>query len=254
MPLILSIDTATRSGSVALTRGENLLAERAGDDAISHSSRLLEYVGSALEEGKVKLEDVEVFAAAVGPGGFTGLRIGLATVKSFAATLKRPCIGVQTLHAVAHAAGESNKTLAMLQAGRGEVFSQLLRVGAGGEVHPLSQPSHLTPQRLLETIKAEPGLMWAGEGAHVNAEAIRSHAQREGISFEDEAGSHGPRVGGGGLWTLAARQPILAKNVSALALLRARAGDFESPESLSAIYVRASDAELNKQGQGNNGQ
>jgi tRNA threonylcarbamoyladenosine biosynthesis protein TsaB len=245
-PLILSIDTATRAGSVAVTRGENLLAELTGDDAISHSSHLLEYVGSALEEGKVRLEDVDVFAATVGPGSFTGLRIGLATVKSFAATLMRPCVGIPTLHAVAHAAGESMRTLALLPAGRGEVFAQLLSVDASGEVHAVDSPTHLTPQKLLEKVRAEANLKWAGEAAHTHAEAIRGRALAEDISFQDESESARSQQRSERRWTLASRQPVLATDAAWLALIRARADELETPEQLRAIYVRPSDAELNK--------
>jgi tRNA threonylcarbamoyladenosine biosynthesis protein TsaB len=247
-PLILSIDTATRSGSVAVTRGENLLAALTGDTAISHSSHLLEYVSRALEKVNLELEDVEIFAATVGPGSFTGLRIGLATVKSFAATLMRPCIGVPTLYAIAHAAGESARTLALLPAGRGEVFAQLLRVDASGEVHPVDSPTHLAPQKLLEKVKAETDLKWAGEGAHVHAEAIRARALAEGIFFQDESqnGRSGQRSER--RWVLASTQTVLAKEVAGLALLRARAAELETPAQLRAIYVRPSDAELNQQG------
>jgi tRNA threonylcarbamoyladenosine biosynthesis protein TsaB len=247
-PLILSIDTATRSGSVAVMRGEEMLAALIGDAAISHSSHLLDYVGSALEEGKVRLEDVEVFAATIGPGSFTGLRIGLATVKSFAATLMRPCVGVPTLYAVARAAGESRRTLALLPAGRGEVFAQLLRVDESGEVHPIDSPTHLSPQKLLEKVRTEPSMKWAGEGAHIHAEDIRARALAEGILFQDESQSARSQQGSERCWTLAPTQTVLARDAACLALLRARAAELETPEQLRAIYVRPSDAELNKQG------
>jgi tRNA threonylcarbamoyladenosine biosynthesis protein TsaB len=247
-PLILSIDTATRSGSVAVTRGENLLAALTGDAAISHSSHLLDYVSRALEEVNLGLDDVEIFAATAGPGSFTGLRIGLATVKSFAATLMRPCVGVPTLYAIAHAAGESVRTLALLPAGRGEVFAQLLRVGASGEVHPVDSPAHIAPQKLLEKIRAETDLKWAGEGAHVYAEAIRARALTEGILFEDETQNGRTEQRIGRRWMLASTQTVLAKDVAMLALLRARAGELETSDQLRAIYVRPSDAELNEQG------
>src|SRR5689334_7391909 len=93
-PLILSIETATRAGSLAITRGESVLVVRQGDASISHSTNLLEQISDALLEAGHLLREVDVLAVASGPGSFTGLRIGLATVKSFAATLGKPCLGI----------------------------------------------------------------------------------------------------------------------------------------------------------------
>ena len=244
-PLILSIETATRAGSVALTRGEHLLAARAGDASDSHSSHLLRYVSEALKEAGVTLSDVELFAAAVGPGSFTGLRIGLATVKSFAATLGRSCVGVSSLHAVARAAGESERTLALLPAGRGEVFAQLLRVDGAGDVQALEEPAHVTPRRLLERFASVRPLRWAGEGALAHAEAITAQAISAGIPFSRDGESvSGKQVSEG--WTLAAPVQILAQEVAGLALLRARAAEVVAPDNLRAVYVRPSDAELSE--------
>ena len=244
-PLILSIETATRAGSVALARGARLLAAHAGDATVSHSSNLLRYVGEALEEGGVTLGEVELFAAAVGPGSFTGLRIGLATVKSFAATLGRSCVGVPSLHAVARAAGESERTLALLPAGRGEVFAQLLKVDGAGDVHQLEEPAHVTPRRLLERFAKVRPLRWAGEGALAHAEAIGAQALSAGIPFSRDGESVSDNRGLED-WTLAEPNRILAVDVAGLALLRARAAEVVSPGQLRAVYVRPSDAELNE--------
>lgn len=246
-PLILSIETATRAGSVAVTRGETLLAERAGDAAISHSSLLLNYVSDTLEEAGARLEEIEFFAAATGPGSFTGLRIGLATVKSFAATMTRSCVGVPTLYAVAHAAGESERTIALLPAGRGEVYAQQLAVEQSGNVHPLDAPKHLTPHKLLEKLRTESPLKWAGEGAHLHLETIRSQALAEEIRFLDESQGEHHEHGSERQWILAPSQPVLAISVARLALLRVHSAEVETPEQLRALYVRPSDAELSKQ-------
>ncbi len=245
-PLILSLETATRAGSIAISRGETLLAAQTGDAATSHSAHLLESVRNVLEEAGVTLKDVDIFAASIGPGSFTGLRIGLATVKSFAATMRRSCVGVPTLYAIAHAAGESTRTLALLPAGRGEVFAQLLAVERSGNVHPLDSPTHIAPHKLLEKVKSEMSLKWAGEGARLHAEAIKVQALAQGISFRDESQEIHREPGREEQWTIAPSQDVLAVEVCKLALLRATSNDVVSPERLRAIYVRPSDAELNE--------
>jgi tRNA threonylcarbamoyladenosine biosynthesis protein TsaB len=245
MPLLLSLETATRAGSIALVRGEALLASRAGDAQISHSTNLLENIKAVLGEAGVNLREIDIFAAATGPGSFTGLRIGLATVKSFAATLARPCIGIQTLHAVAHAAGESRCTIAMLPAGRGEVYAQRLAVYGTGAVQPLSAPTNKAPLSLLDNVSTLRQLKWAGEGAHVFAEEIKARALSEGIAFQT-TDSQTLISNDEERWALINSPEVLAVNVATLALSLARAGDITLPRDLQAIYVRPSDAELNQ--------
>jgi tRNA threonylcarbamoyladenosine biosynthesis protein TsaB len=245
MPLILSLETATRAGSIALVRGEALLASRAGDAQISHSTNLLENIKAVLDEAGVALREIDIFAVATGPGSFTGLRIGLATVKSFAATLVRPCIGIQTLHAVAHAAGESRCTIAMLPAGRGEVYAQRLAVSSTGDVQPLAAPTHKAPLSLLDSIVPLRQLKWAGEGAHIFAEEIKARALSEGIAFQT-SDSQTLMSNDEERWTLISSSEVLAVNVATLALSGVRAGDTTLPQDLQAIYVRPSDAELNQ--------
>ena len=191
------------------------------------------------------LNEIDLFAAASGPGSFTGLRIGLATVKDFAAILKRPCIGVPTLDAVAHAAGESEGTLALIPGGRGEVFAQLAAVSRNGDVHRLNAPVHLTPQKLLESVRALPRLLWAGEGAQIHSELIKSEASSQGILFRGPTENGARESGDVRQWTLAPSHTALATDVGSVALLRFRSGESVTPELLEAIYVRPSDAELN---------
>ena len=91
-----------------------------GDPAVSHSSTLLSDIASTLKAANVALDEVDLLAAASGPGSFTGLRIGVASLKALSITLGRPSFGIPTLHALAHSAGPSKATLAVLPAGRAE--------------------------------------------------------------------------------------------------------------------------------------
>jgi tRNA threonylcarbamoyladenosine biosynthesis protein TsaB len=245
VPLILSLETATRAGSIALVRDEALLASRAGDAQISHSTNLLDNIKGVLDEAGQTLREIDIFAIAIGPGSFTGLRIGLATVKSFAATLRRPCIGIETLHAVAHSAGESPCTIAMLPAGRGEVYAQRLAVSSTGAVQPLSAPTNKAPQSLLDSLVMPRNLKWAGEGAHNFAEEIKARAISEGIAFQT-GDSQTLMSSDEERWVLIDSSETLAVNVAMLALFRLRAGEITLPQDLEAVYVRPSDAELNQ--------
>jgi tRNA threonylcarbamoyladenosine biosynthesis protein TsaB len=248
-PIILSLETATPGGSVFLGRGKQQLAERSGDPQVSHSNSLLADINESLEEAGISLEEVQLFACASGPGSFTGLRIGIATLKALAATLERPCVGVPTLQAVAHAAGASSATVALLPAGRGEVFAQMFSVATDGTVVEVDKAAHLPPQRLMERYGAVRKLTWTGNGAHLQRDFLSDYAQQQGIVFIDDSQGSVTAIDapGQGLWQLAAKEKNLAKHVAALAVELFQNGPLQSPHSLSAIYVRPSDAELKEQ-------
>lgn len=222
-PLILSVETATSAGSVALAHGEEILARFVGDAATSHSNTLLSDIDKILSQAQIELAQIDLFAVASGPGSFTGLRIGIATVKGLATTLNCRCVGIPTLHAVAHSAGESQKTVALLPAGRGEVFAQLFSVTREGIVTALDQASHVAPQRLFEKYGSLENVLWCGVWAAANRALLPINAR------------------------IAAGSKNLAEHVSTLALLQFREQRVEPPDALQAIYVRPSDAELKVQ-------
>jgi tRNA threonylcarbamoyladenosine biosynthesis protein TsaB len=248
-PLILSLDTATEVRSVAVVRGESVLASTRGQVLRENSARVLQDVEEALSAAGVKLDDIELFAAAIGPGSFTGLRSGLATIKAFASTLNRRVAGIPTLHAVAYACGSVPRVLACLPAGRGEVFAQLLAVDDAKAVRELSEPSHLNPAALLEKAATWGGdLKWAGAGAHAHAASIREFATGKGIIWrvagEHEVESHNAE--NRATWTLAPQSESYAIQIAALGLMNYLAGSTSGAEDLQAMYVRLSDAELNE--------
>ena len=244
-PLILAIDTATRAGSVALARGAELLQLLTGDKESSHSVDLIENVEVALNTIGAKLSEVELFAAASGPGSFTGLRIGIATIKSFAVSVGKQCVGVSTLAAIAHAAGTSVRTVALLPAGRGEVFAQMFSADAD-HVLPLETAAHISPEAVVEKYGSSEGLIWAGEGAHLNATILCDRAKALGIGWYVRNSQSLLRSTG---WMLAPRRDELAGSIAVLAFAEYCAGRTTSPGELRAIYVRPSDAEINEQWQ-----
>ena len=248
-PLILGLDTATEVRSVAIVLGGHVLACTRGRVVRENSARVLRDVEEALSAAGVKLADIELFAAAKGPGSFTGLRSGLATVKAFASTLNRPVAGVPTLHAVAYAGGAAQRVLACLPAGRGELFAQLLALDDAKALRELSEPVHLSPAALLEQAANWGGgdLHWAGTGAHAHAAAIGEFAAAKGINWrfgESVAGEFDSEREVS--WTLAPPADSYAKEIAALGLQSYLDGSAAGAEELQALYVRLSDAELNE--------
>ena len=225
--LILAIETATRAGGVAVARGETVLETTSGDASISHSTNLLEIIDGALRRAGVLLADIELFAVASGPGSFTGLRIGLATAKAFAVHLRRDVIGVSTLAAVAHSSKLDGNIVALLPAGRGEVFAQRFTLHEG-IVAPVDEPQHLTPRAVREKYAAVEGLQFAGDGVPMVKNSISD--SETSILFASES-------------------PILAPSIAVLGYRAYQDGKAVPPENLQAVYVRASDAEINERWQ-----
>jgi tRNA threonylcarbamoyladenosine biosynthesis protein TsaB len=173
--LILSLDTTTRAGSVAVMRDGILLYERSGDPNLAYAQRLPTDLMTACEAAGVRITDVELFAVAAGPGSFTGLRIGIATVQGLAMAGNRRVVPVSALEALAEAApGDRPRVAAWMDAQRGEVFAQVFeRIDRAAR--PLGEAIAARPDTVLVTHAAlVDQAVFAGDGAVRYMEQIRS--------------------------------------------------------------------------------
>ncbi|MDF2569256.1 MAG: tsaB [Sporomusa sp.] len=136
---ILAIDTATLVSSVAIATPDTLVAELTVQTRKTHSERLVPHISSLLTMAEIPQNRLKAVAVSIGPGSFTGLRIGLATAKALAYALNIPLIGVPTLAALAFACPSPGALLApMLDAQKGNVYLGLYEWNAGTlvEVEP----------------------------------------------------------------------------------------------------------------------
>ena len=142
---VLALDTSSEKGSVAITGDGEVLGEVRLVSSIQHSERLFRSIDFLFDHVDITIEDIDVFAAARGPGSFTGLRVGLAAVEGFAFANDKPSVGVSTLAAMAWQVGEPNTPLApMLDARRREFYCALFE-RQGEELVELRQPAVLKP-------------------------------------------------------------------------------------------------------------
>lgn len=248
-PLILGVDTASEKRSVVVMRGVEALATHLGDKLGSNSSTVLGDIDRVLQAASVSVKQIDIYAVAVGPGSFTGLRAGLATVKALALTLGKQAVGIQTLEAVAHGASASESVLTLMPAGRGEVFWQLFKVGENGANVELTPPGHIAPEELIEYARGLTGsLTWAGSGAQKHRALIESAARDAGIDLDGAISKDATFEASGGatrVWNLCLPTDALAKHIATLALEKIGAGLYFSAESLRAVYVRGADARIN---------
>lgn len=130
--IVLALDSTAATGAVALCRNEKLIASFTLNTGNTHSETLLPSVEAALTLGGMTADDVDLFACAKGPGSFTGVRIGAATVKGLAFGKDKPCIGVSTLEALAYnLRGFSGIACPVMNARRSQVYNALFRIENG---------------------------------------------------------------------------------------------------------------------------
>ena len=121
---ILALDTATRSCSVAIVDGESVLAELTRGHSQTHSRHLLDLINTVCGIADLRVEDLDGFAVTIGPGSFTGLRIGISTIKGLAYSLSKPVVGVSSLDALAWQCAQNAYLICpLLDARKKEVYT-----------------------------------------------------------------------------------------------------------------------------------
>ena len=175
---ILAIDTTTRSGSTAVLDDHQVLIELTGDAATTHGQRLPAEVARTLAAAGVALDTVDLLAVVAGPGSFTGLRIGIASMQGLAFARGLKIVPVSALEAIARQAHRSlppDRTIAAwVDAHRGEVFAG---VYAGSSLDELLPPAAASPQetlRLYADLELSGPVFFAGDGAVRYRDAILS--------------------------------------------------------------------------------
>ncbi|MCW5211372.1 tRNA (adenosine(37)-N6)-threonylcarbamoyltransferase complex dimerization subunit type 1 TsaB [Desulfobulbus sp. TB] len=228
--LLLSIETATGCGSVALTKGGisngKILAEAIAQPEITHSRRLLGSVDWVMQAAGVHWDELHGVAISLGPGSFTGLRIGMAAAKGIVYASQKPLIGVQTLDAIALACPVIDRPLwCLLDARKQEVYAACYCAGPDGLPQQCSPVEALRPERLLEKITS-PTLL-AGPGLTEYHDFFAAHKDIQLIP--------------------AALSSPSAARIGFLAAEQLLSGKRADPATLAPLYVRASEAEVNLQ-------
>lgn len=159
-PLILSLETSTRAGGVAVLRADKVLAEKAGGEKSSHSEELLADINEILQKSDLKLHQINLLAIAVGPGSFTGLRIGLSTARALGKALKIPVAGISTLSAAAASVGNGGEICVVLPAGRNEYYVQSFYKLLSEDIKPISEIEIFSFQSLSEKAAIKDEIKW----------------------------------------------------------------------------------------------
>jgi len=224
--LILAFDTATQHCSIALTSGGvvngEVLASFSLGSGVTHSRRLLGSIEQLMQQASLTLAEVTGIAVGLGPGSFTGLRIGMATAKGLAHGAHKVLIGISSLDAIAATINDERLICVLLDARKKEVYGRFYRLHDDGIVRPCSEQVVLPPEKIAEQIE-EPVVM-AGDGVDVYSDVLKEILGKKMAQTD-------------------VRYPP-AEMVGLLAGEKYRNNSFLDIAAAEPTYVRASDAEL----------
>lgn len=171
-PVLLALETATMCGSVGLVSGERCIGEVSLHSSLTHSRRLLNSIDMLMQDTGADWGCIDGIAVSMGPGSFTGLRIGLSTAKGLAMAADKEMVGVGTLDAMAVQFGvAAGLVCPVLDARKKEVYTALFRCGGNGALERISDDMAISPDDLCTMIK-EPVIM-VGDGLAVYRELFR---------------------------------------------------------------------------------
>ncbi len=161
---VLGIDTSTTFGSIGLIEEGRVVAECLLDAPITHSERLLTAIEGILQQSRRAVWEVDGWAVSLGPGSFTGLRIGLSTAKGLAYATGKPILGIPTLDALASQVGPTPYLVCpMLDARKKEVYTALYRYDESDKLCRLSAYQAVKPKALVADMDEK--TIFLGEGA-----------------------------------------------------------------------------------------
>ena len=169
--LTLSIDTSTMVGGLALLDDRVLVAEYTLGVKRTHSERLMASVERVMEDAGLAPRDLQLIACSIGPGSFTGIRIGVSAAKAMAYALGIPIVGVITLDALTHGRSHRGLIRAVVDARHGRVYSALYR--SNGTPERIGDYEHTTVDKVVEadSLTEEPCL-YVGDGALAHTDII----------------------------------------------------------------------------------
>ena len=221
---LLAVDTSTRACSVAVVDQDRLACEITTGPTGTHSTHLLRLIRMALELAEMELRGLDGLAVCVGPGSFTGLRIGVSTVKGLAFATAKPVAAVSSLEALAQPCLPWQHLIcAMLDARKGEVYAARYRA-RDGHLEREGREAVLSIEEALDGIHET--CLFVGDGASRYREPI------------------GVRLGPLALFPAPGQDIIRASSVAALAQVQFARKEIEDLDRLVPRYVRHSDEEL----------
>ena len=236
--LILALDTSSASGSLALLRDTTILTHRVSSPDEAYSASLLRETKELLDRECISFKQIDLFAVDAGPGSFTGLRVGLTTVKGWAEVWDRPVAAVSGLEAtatqVSRLAAPGSLIAAVMDARRGLIFGALFRSreDGSGVLDRVGEEVVASADEFLQSLRPQLGGVCGLTIACVLPEVIQPTIERQGF----------------GWCRIETVSNVLAPFIGQLGYAKAVRGDVVDALHLDANYIRRPDAEVNWKG------
>ena len=228
--LILAFESSARPASCALLQDGKLLSQYSQCSALTHSRTLLPMAEDMLKNAELTIGDVDLFAVAHGPGSFTGVRIGVSTVKGLAWAANKPCVGVSTLEAMAwHGLAAGGVVCPVMDARRGQVYNALFEIRNGKPVRLCGDRPIALEELAPQLRELESPAFLVGDGAAITAKYLET----VGIPFRMAPENLRWQSAWGVAMAASEREPGTA-------------------DSLLPVYLRLSQAERERQARLNN--
>ena len=169
---ILAVDTSAVCASVAVTEDGKILSESSINTGLTHSRTLMPMIDSVLRNGEIAMDSIDMFACSVGPGSFTGIRIGVAAIKGLCDALGKKCVPVSTLEALAYnLVGRCCTAVSVMDARCNQVYCAVFLVD-GEEVSRLTEDIALKIDDLGKLLENYENIIFVGDGAKLCHKAL----------------------------------------------------------------------------------
>lgn len=220
---ILAIDTSALTATAAILSEDMLIGEISTTTKLTHSQTIMPMIDELLKKVSLDITDIDLFACSEGPGSFTGLRIGIGTIKGLAYGLGKSVVGVSTLEALAHNIDFTDLVICpIMDARRGQVYNGLYKYN-DGRLTCIEEPRALSIEELCQELTER--TIFVGDGVNVHKEKIKELLGNKAV--------------------FAAPQNLLQRAGSvAYAALKKEA---VSAEDLTAVYLRKPQAERERE-------
>ena len=225
--MTLAFDTSSKTAAVALLQDDVILYDTIINVGLNHSEVLLPAIDQACLRTRIKIAEIDLFACTIGPGSFTGLRIGISTLKGLMLATGKPAVGISSLAALALNVSKNSKIIcSVMDAGRGQVYIACYRYNENGLIDQIGTDKVVNPREIIHNPEQE--IIFVGDGAIKYADIISNTKTKE-INIAS-----------------ALQQYIRASSVGFLGREKYDRDELLNAETFVPVYLRSADAHMKK--------